>query len=379
MRIAIVTATTTDRITGVAEYLINLIRNLQSIDTRNQYYIVTTRDNRYMFDIASANFIEVALPIRQRPWLAMRLLYHAWQGVYFPVWCRFKRIDLVHLPNTLLVSPFIESVVTIHDVTELKTTKYSGLRTLIRKMMVLSAVRFSRRIIADSASTASDLIAMGATNATTIHLGFDDAYAHYDYSEEQESGVLTKYGIERGKYVICIGTIMKHKNIPNLIRAFGRIPESHGDYKLLVVGAHDNAYQDVVAAIAANDLADKVLLLNYVSFDEKRVLLKNASLSCLISSYEGFGIPVLEAQAAGVPVLISNVSSLPEVAGDGAVRVDPADIADISDKMAACLTDDDLRQSLIARGRENIKRFSWRRCAAETLDVYENARTRDGR
>src|SRR5713101_4776310 len=124
MKIAIITATTTDRITGVAEYLINLIKNLQSIDADNQYYIVTTLDNSYMFDITSPNFVEIILPIRQKPWLVMRLLYHAWQNVCLPVWCKIKRIDLVHLPNTLFVSPFMDSVVTIHDTAELKTKKY---------------------------------------------------------------------------------------------------------------------------------------------------------------------------------------------------------------------------------------------------------------
>ncbi len=374
MKIAIITATTTDKITGVAEYLINLIQNLQSIDANNQYYIVTTKDNSYMFDITNPNFLEIVLPIRQKPWLVMRLLYHAWQNIYLPLWCKVKRIDLVHLPNTLFASPFMDSVVTIHDITELKTRKYSQLRTLIRKMMILTAIHFSRRVISDSDSTTRDLNAMGANNAITIHLGFDDTYSGHDFDAAQEDRILNDYKVEKNKYVICIGTIMKHKNIPNIIQAFGRIPEHVGNYKLLVVGAHDNAYQDVVAAIADNELSSKVSLLDYVDSQEKRVLLRNAKLSCLISSYEGFGLPVLESQAAGVPVLISNVSALPEVAGEGALSVDPNDIAAISDKMLSCLTDDELRASLIARGRENISRFSWRRCAIETLQVYENAR-----
>ena len=214
---------------------------------------------------------------------------------------------------------------------------------------------------------------MGAKNAATIHLGFDDSPSPEAASWSEELRVLDAYKVERDRYVICIGTIMKHKNLPNLIRAFGRIGERAHGYKLLLVGAHDNAYQDVVAAIADNDLSGRVSLLNYVTLDEKRVLLKNARLSCLISSYEGFGIPVLEAQAARVPVLISNVSSLPEVAGDGAMAADPSDVADIADKMMACLTDEGLRASLVARGTKNLERFSWRRCAAATLKVYESA------
>ena len=373
MRIAIVTATTTDRITGVAEYLINLIDHLQSIDRDNSYFVVTTRDNSYMFDLHAPNFVETMLPLRQKPWLPMRLAYHAWQSLYLPWWCRRRKIDLVHLPNTLFVSPLIESVVTIHDITELKTAKYSKVRTFIRKMMILSAIRFSRRIITDSDSTRIDLTAMGAKNAATIHLGFDDSPSPEAASWSEELRVLDAYKVERDRYVICIGTIMKHKNLPNLIRAFGRIGERAHGYKLLLVGAHDNAYQDVVAAIADNDLSGRVSLLNYVTLDEKRVLLKNARLSCLISSYEGFGIPVLEAQAAKVPVLISNVSSLPEVAGEGAMAADPSDVADIADKMMACLTDEGLRASLVARGTKNLERFSWRRCAAATLKVYESA------
>jgi glycosyltransferase involved in cell wall biosynthesis len=378
LRIAIVTATTTDRITGVAEYLINLIRHLQAIDTRNRYYIVTTRDNRYMFDLVNPNFTEVALPLRQRPWLVMRSLYHTWQGIGLPLWCRFKGIDLVHLPNTLFASPLLDAVVTIHDVAELKTRKYSALRTFLRKRMIKSAIRNARRIIADSASTASDLEAIGARNATTIHLGFDDAFATRVPDEPREREVLERFGVERRKYIVCIGTLMKHKNLPNVVAAFDRIAQRQPGYRLLLVGARDNAYQDVLDAIAGSSVADRIALLDYVSVEDKRILLANAALSCLVSSYEGFGLPVLEAQAAGVPVLTSDVSSLPEVAGEGAVQVDPNDVAAMAEKMLACLCDDALRERLIALGHENVKRFSWRRCAVETLQVYEDARA-DGR
>jgi len=372
VRIAIVTATTTDRVTGVAEYLINLVANLQAIDARNEYHVITTRDNRYMFDLHAPNFAEVTLPLRQRPWLLMRGLYHAWQAAVFPLWCAWRRIDLVHLPNTLLVSPLLSSIVTIHDVTELKTRKYSGLRTFVRRTMIESAIRFSRTIIADSDSTAADLRAMGARRVTTIHLGFDRTAAGRAHDAEAARRCLDQHGVEAGRYAIAIGTLMKHKNLPNLVRAFARLPAGIAQ-KLVIVGARDNAYDDVAAAIAAAGGAANVALLDYVTMEEKEVLLRNAGLLCLISAYEGFGLPVLEAQAVGVPVLISNVSSLPEIAGDGAVAVDPDDVGAIAAALERCFADAGLRRTLVAAGHANVLRFSWRRCAEETLAAYERA------
>ncbi len=125
MRIAIVTATTTDRITGVAEYLINLIANLQAIDARNEYHVITTRDNRYMFELHAGNFTEVRLPLRQRPWLAMRALYHAWQAVVSRSGARGDESTWFTC-LTLLVSPLLSSIVTIHDVTGSRRASIPG-------------------------------------------------------------------------------------------------------------------------------------------------------------------------------------------------------------------------------------------------------------
>ncbi len=128
-----------------------------------------------------------------------------------------------------------------------------------------------------------------------------------------------------------------------------------------------------MAAIAAAGVAADVALPRLRHRGRKEILLRNAGLLCLISAYEGFGLPVLEAQAVGVPVLISNVSSLPEIAGDAAVAVDPDDVGAIAAALERCFADAGLRRTLVAAGHANVLRFSWRRCAEQTLAAYEHA------
>jgi glycosyltransferase involved in cell wall biosynthesis len=129
----------------------------------------------------------------------------------------------------------------------------------------------------------------------------------------------------------------------------------------------------VLRAIDALDLPDRIHRLGYVAEDELPPLLYGARLFCFVSLYEGFGLPVLEAQAAGVPVMTANNSSLPEVAGDAAILVDPTDVDAIADAMLRLSSDEALRQRLIAAGHANVARFSWQKAARETLAVLLKA------
>lgn len=370
MKIAIVTLTTTSRRTGVAEYLINLIDELQQIDKKNQYYIFTGKDNRYMFSLSASNFQEITLPLTHDPGFLMRPLFHFWLIFLLPFWARLKKVDVIHLPNTLFVTRFFPTVITIHDVAEYKAPKYSKFRTFFRKIMINAAIKNSVEIITVSESSARDLRGLGARKVVPIHLGFTNPFSAY--TGDEENIVLSKYNLINTRYVLFVGTLLKHKNVPTLVAGFKQVWEKDRSVKLVLVGAPDNDYGNVQTAIAEHGLKDSIALLNYVSYEEKLVLLKKCQVFCLISSYEGFGIPILEAQAAGVPVIANNVSSLPEIGGAGVFLVNPKNLKDETSKAIwLILNDPILRSQLIQIGSENIHRFSWNKLAEKTLKIYQ--------
>jgi glycosyltransferase involved in cell wall biosynthesis len=171
------------------------------------------------------------------------------------------------------------------------------------------------------------------------------------------------------RYVIAIGTVQPRKNYGRLIEAFASLGLPRSETALVIVGRPGwNS-----AAIESQAAQAGVILAGHVPDDEKAALLAGASAYALPSLYEGFGMPILEAQAAGVPVITSSTSSCPEVAGDGALLVDPLDTQAIARAIRRVLDDEPLRRTLIDRGFANAAKFSWERCARETLSVLEEA------
>ena len=151
------------------------------------------------------------------------------------------------------------------------------------------------------------------------------------------------------------------------------LPSTTCQWDLVLAGNPGWLSESLLALPATLELADRIHLTGYISEDERVALLQAADFFCFPSLHEGFGLPVLEAQQMGVPVMTSNNSSLPEVAGDAALLVDPNDIEAMAAAMLRLSQDETLRQELIAAGHENVKRFSWDKAAAETLAVLEAA------
>ena len=177
-----------------------------------------------------------------------------------------------------------------------------------------------------------------------------------------------------GSYALFIGTIQPRKNLVRLAQAYAGLVKSHAvPWDLVIAGGKGWLSDEVVQAIEDLGLPDRIHLLGYVPEPQLPALLKGARLFCFVSLYEGFGLPILEAQAAGVPVMTANNSSLPEVAGDAAILVDPTDVDAIAEAMLRLSSDEALRQQLIVAGRANVARFSWQKAARETLAVLIKA------
>ena len=177
---------------------------------------------------------------------------------------------------------------------------------------------------------------------------------------------MDKFGI-KGDYILFVGTLQPRKNIVRLIEAVSKIK----DINLVIVGKKGWQYEEILSAPKDFNIEDRVRFLDFIEDKDLPMLYKNAVCFVLPSLYEGFGLPVLEAMSYDCPVLTSNVSSLPEAGGDAAIYFNPEDAYDISEKIEKVVSSPKLREEMIEKGRKQIKKFSWKKSAEETLNVLK--------
>ncbi len=247
------------------------------------------------------------------------------------------------------------------------------MHTQSQRTYLESSTRWSasvaRRVICISQATADDLNRAYGTDPAkvdVIHEGID--------LQRLAPGEPGHPAPTQRAYALYVGTIQPRKNLARLMQAYASLVRVHAiDWDLVLAGKPGWHSDGLYVQAAALNLSDRIHLPGYVADDVLPSLIRNARFFCFPSLYEGFGLPVLEAQALGVPLVTANNSSLPEIAGDAALLVDPTDVDAIADAMLALSRDEALRQRLIAAGYENVKRFSWEKAAAETLAVLEKA------
>lgn len=347
------------RKTGVEHYAKQLILHLARIDHANKYILYLRTAPEQWFLELPKNFTVKVLPFPVF-WTQVRL---SWEMLFRPV-------DVLLIPASAL--PIFhprKSVVTVHDV----GWRYfpDSFTWFMRNFLEVStrfAVRSSARVIAVSESTKRDLVkfyGVDGGKVSVIHHGYEVASQLVSESASQLS-VLPE------KYILFLSTLQPRKNLAGLIKAFRELKQQHPElnHKLVVVGKPGWKFSDILKVI--NDNRDIVVYLNHVSEADKAVILSHSDLLVLPSFYEGFGMQILEAFAAGVPVATSNVSSMPEVAGDAAVYFDPSRTAEIKSAIQNILLDKSLADRLKEKGRQRLKDFSWEKCARETLAALTN-------
>jgi glycosyltransferase involved in cell wall biosynthesis len=211
-----------------------------------------------------------------------------------------------------------------------------------------------------------ELLGIDPARISVTHLGVDARFRPPD--PEERAAFLQRQQLVR-PYILAVGTLEPRKNLPGLLRAYARLaPEVPHD--LVLVGAEGWLTGEIHATLEKLRLGGRVRMTGFVADDDLPHWYGGADLFAFASLYEGFGLPVVEAMACGVPVVTSNVSSLPEVAGDAAVLVDPADVDAIADGLRRVLTDTDLARRLRHSGLKRAARFTWEQTAARTVAVY---------
>jgi glycosyltransferase involved in cell wall biosynthesis len=276
--------------------------------------------------------------------------------------------DVLFVPSHVL--PLVHpqtSLVTVHDLGYLHFPQaHRGLDRWYLDLSTRWNARNAMRVFVDSNATSLDLVHFYGIDPSKIHVVYPavggDLF-HTGVSAKEIAKVVNRYHIQ-DDYLISVGTVHPRKNYERLIQAFQTLPEK---YQLVIVGKEGWRYREIRSTLDRLNLASRVKFLDYVGAADLPALYSGARLSVFPSLYEGFGFPILEAQSCGTPVVCSNTSSLPEVAGDAAAFFDPLDVDSISGAINNVVRDELLRANLIAKGRANVTRFSWGNAADEIL------------
>jgi len=353
--------------TGVERYATELIRNLGNLDQSNQYVLYFRTEPQPWFRELPANFSMRVIPF-PKFWTQTRL---AWELLIDPVdvfVLLIQALPFVHPRN---------SIITVHDVAyEMFPEAFAPFMRFYLKLTTRWGVRRAKRIIAVSDSTKSDVSRIYGTNPqkiTTAHLGVDPIYHPRAYGEVQPS--LDKYGITFKKYILFVGTMQPRKNIVGLVEAYEKLRrDSHVEEKLVLVGGKGWLWEPILRRIEASPARDSIKILNYVKMEDLPLLYNGAAVLTLPALYEGFGLPPLEAMASGTPVVVSDVSSMPEVVGDAGGLVDPNSPDSIAAGLLSALTDPERQRSMVEKGLARAKKFTWENTARTVLEVIQSLR-----
>jgi glycosyltransferase involved in cell wall biosynthesis len=284
-----------------------------------------------------------------------------------------EKIDLYHIPNTMpLLGRTIPTIVTIHDMAELRLRKYGLLRTTYRFLVNLIAAHLADHVLTVSESSKRDIIRLlriPESKVTVVYNGVSEEFRPLDPRECKEY-LASKYSI-KGDFLLAPGGLSRNKNIPGLLAAMRLLKERGRLESLVLLGdKEDREFKYVGVDLQHSRLDETVILPGFVPREDLPVFYNAAALVVYPTLYEGFGFPVLEAMACGTPVVASNTSSLPEVAGNAALLVDPRNPQEIADAVQRLLTNETLRGELSSRGLLHARQFTWEKAAKETLEAF---------
>ena len=355
--------------TGTENYSYQLLKALAKIDRRNTYII-------YLRPLSNlGNLGDLG---KQKNFLFKTINFpRLWTQIGLAAQTFKDNLDVLFIPahtSPLIHKPNLKTVVTVHDLGAEYLPKMHQLKQeLYLKYITRYQLRSATKLIAVSNATKMDLIkkvGIDPKKVGVVYEGYDSKEFRVrssEFRDDTQSNILKHYELITNNYLLFVGTIQPRKNLERIIIAISHQPSA---IRLAIAGSKGWQAEEIYKLPKKLGIEDRVKFLGYVPDKDMPALYSGALALIFPSLFEGFGLPILEAQASGCPVLTSNISSMPEVAGKGAIFVDPYSVDDIVVGLKK-MEDRRLRMEMIKKGFENIKRFSWEKCARETLRVLE--------
>lgn len=360
---------------GMDRVVLELIKNLQVLDKDNEYYIFVKpdHDNEVITSTENFNIIE----IEESP-------YPIWEQVKLPRLAKAYNCDLLHCTsNTAPLLSRVPIITTLHDIIfkessiikllSSSASWYQKIGNLYRRFIVNNVVKKSDQLITVSnfeKHNISNVYKLDDAKIKTVHNGVSDNFTN-TFSHNHKEKVKQKYGLPKD-FFLHLGSTDPRKNTGRVLAAFYKYTNSFSeDIKLVLLGLDENKLNIILKSIGLkNELSNKIILAGYVDDKDLPVIFNLANLFLFPSLREGFGIPIIEAMACGVPVITSNTSSMPEVAGDAACLVNPKNIESIYDALVKVQSNNAFKSELIQKGSERYKLFSWQNTAKSVLEIY---------
>lgn len=369
---------------GVGLYVANLIDSLHKLQVQEEFKL------------------GIAYQPGLKNWLSGNLslpaLINQFPNIYFvPIPVRLSSLLLSLSPNPLISSYFEQGfdypdivqgtnysvyccgnskrIINIYDLVFIKYSDYIDSVVQQYEKRIKQCLKWTDLVLTISESSKRDVVEYLGVDPQRVYVTplasrYSSEYLSEDQSERLKASIDYDFSIP---YLLFVSTIEPRKNITSIIAAFNRLKHKHKiEHHLVLIGRKGWHYEPIFAAIENSPWNNQIHHLDYLSDELVALFYSKADAFVYPSHYEGFGLPVLEAMTLGTPVITSNTSSLPEVAGDAALLIDPDDSTSLADSILNVISDSQLREKLISKGKERAKLYSWERTAKETLKAYKS-------
>jgi len=359
---------------GIGRYVRELVAALTRVDGETSYrlFVAGVSLPANLGDPPGANFSWHTTRLSTR-WLA-RLWHRACLPIPVETWT--GPLDLFHATDFVLppVRHTTRTILTVHDLSFVRAPESASPRLkAYLDAVVPRSVRRADHVLADSQATKNDLAELYGTpvDKITVLLSGVDAHFHPVTDAIARKAVRERYSLGSWPFLFTVGTVQPRKNYARLCQALARLHELFPDLHLVIAGGRGWLEGPIYQAVDHLGLREHVHFIGFAADADLPVLYSMAEAVPYVSLYEGFGIPVLEAMACGAPVVASNGSSIPEVAGDAALLVDPLNVEAIADALRQVLESPTLRASLVEKGRAQVAHFTWENAARTLVKTYQ--------
>jgi glycosyltransferase involved in cell wall biosynthesis len=358
---------------GVGTYIRNVVRTLACLDRDSQYFLIGSADRMAECGTLPPNFHSVPL---EEPDNTLK------GSLDFRAIVRRLDCDVVHIPHLYWIPRGLSCpyVITVHDLLEhmYGSRDASSLRRSLHFYLTRRVLRKAARVIAVSQFTRNEiekLLAIADERIEVVYNAIDERFLHGHATDVDREMIAQRYLVNY-PFILYAGAIRPHKNVVRIIEAFSALKselqkeDQLPDLKLIIIGDDLSSHPRLRRTVVRSGVQNDVRFLGFVPIEVLRIFYDVAKVFVFPSLYEGFGLPPLEAMAHGTPVVTSTTSSLPEVAGNAALLVNPENVFEIRRALQRALLDPALRAQMKQRGYEQAQRFSWTASVSRILEIY---------